>query len=60
MGRGHEHGEQRWVGLGCVRREVVNVVFTPRGNRVRVISLKRALRRERQADFRALQRTESV
>lgn len=49
-----DYGEQRRVALGCVQDEIVNVVFTHRGHYVRIISLRRASHRERQAYVQSL------
>jgi len=51
----YDYGEQRWVGLGRIQDVVVNIVFTRRGDRIRVISSRRANHRERQVYFQFLQ-----
>lgn len=51
----HDYDEPRLVGLGRIQDVVVDIVFTRRGDRIRVISLRRANRRERQLYFRFLQ-----
>ena len=55
----YDYGEQRSVGLGCIQDVVVNIVFTRRGDRIRVISLRRANHRERQLYFQFLQTAQS-
>ncbi len=42
-----DYGEQRLVGLGQLEGAVVVIVFTKRGNIIRVISIRRANRNER-------------
>ena len=45
-----DYGEQRWVGIGRLRAQVVVVVYTEPGeDLVRIISLRKALRHERSA-----------
>jgi uncharacterized DUF497 family protein len=45
-----EYGEDRWIALGVIRGLVVVMVFTERdkGQVTRIISLRKALRHERQ------------
>lgn len=51
-----EYGEDRWVGLGFIDARVVVVVFTePNDETIRVISLRKALRREEQRLFRYIE-----
>jgi hypothetical protein len=37
-----EYGEERWVVLGRVSQTILSVVFTERGERIRLISARRA------------------
>jgi uncharacterized DUF497 family protein len=41
-----EYGEERWIALGRVGRAILSVVFTQRGERIRLISARRANRNE--------------
>jgi len=41
-------GEIRWVGLGKAKARLVAVVFTERAGRVRIISARRARKKERE------------
>jgi uncharacterized protein len=41
-----DYGEDRWIGLGCVEQMILTVVFTLRGQRIRLISARRANRDE--------------
>lgn len=41
-----DYGERRWVAVGLVGPRVLAICFTERGNKVRVISLRRANRKE--------------
>lgn len=52
--RRRDYGETRWVALGQIQQVVVNVVFTMRGSRTRIISLRGANRLERQVYSRCL------
>lgn len=49
--RRYDYGEQRYVSLGelYIRKKpyIVSVVHTPRNNRIRIISARRANRKER-------------
>jgi uncharacterized DUF497 family protein len=50
-----DYGEDRWIGLGMIRSRIVVVVFTERGEDViRIISLRKALKHERQRYEQAL------
>jgi uncharacterized DUF497 family protein len=52
----NEYGEDRWVGIGFLRRRIVVVVFTERGEDIiRIISLRKALRHERKKFEKNLQ-----
>jgi len=42
-----EYGESRFQATGLIAENLYRVVFTPRGGKVRVISLRRANERER-------------
>ncbi len=42
----HDYGEPRWVEIGPIGGRVHCLVFTKRGGRIRVISLRKANRRE--------------
>jgi uncharacterized DUF497 family protein len=42
-----EYGEQRFVAVGELGGDIISVVYTWRGNRRRLISARRATRRER-------------
>ena len=46
----HDYGEDRWIGLGMTYGHVVVIVYTERddGETVRVISMRKALKNERQ------------
>ena len=44
-----DYGEPRWVAIGEVASETLAVVYTYRGDRVRIISARPANRRERRA-----------
>ncbi|MBB4212816.1 hypothetical protein EV659_12016 [Rhodothalassium salexigens DSM 2132] len=48
-----DYGEQRYRAFGLIDGRLFCLVFTPRGDRLRVISLRRANARERQAYDRA-------
>jgi uncharacterized DUF497 family protein len=42
------YGEDRWSGIGLLGNRIVVITFTTRGmNRIRVISLRKALKHER-------------
>lgn len=43
----HRRGELRWAALGLVGNRLYHVVFTERGNKTRIISLRLASREER-------------
>jgi uncharacterized protein len=48
-----EYGEDRWIGIGLLTDIVVVIVFTePDPLTVRIISLRKALRHERQRYYR--------
>jgi uncharacterized DUF497 family protein len=44
-----DYGEPRWIAIGQVSSETFTVVYTHRGERIRIISARRANRRERRA-----------
>jgi uncharacterized DUF497 family protein len=51
-----EYGEKRWRGIGTIRGRTVFVVFTERGGgTIRIISLRKASRRERKEYEKAIQ-----
>ena len=45
----HDYGEERWIAIGRVERAILFVVFTQRGERIRLISARRATRNEQQS-----------
>jgi uncharacterized DUF497 family protein len=50
-----EYGEDRWIGIGALGERVVVIVFTERGDDVvRIISLRKATRHERNTYWQAL------
>ena len=51
-----DYGEDRWTGVGMIQGRVVVVVYTEReaGDTLRVISLRKALRHEREQYEKAL------
>lgn len=51
----HEYGETRWIGSAQVGRRLYVTVFTQRGSAVRIISLRKANRREITAYEKATQ-----
>ncbi|MGB8582679.1 MAG: BrnT family toxin [Candidatus Sulfotelmatobacter sp.] len=51
-----DYGENRWVGLGLIRGRTMQAVFTERGpGTVRIISLRKATRREREQYQKAIE-----
>ena len=45
-----DYGEERWVGIGLIQTRTVVVIYTePDHETVRIISLRKALKHERQA-----------
>jgi hypothetical protein len=51
-----DYGEDRWQGVGLLRGEVVVVIFTqPKPDIIRVISLRKAKKHEREGFEKALQ-----
>jgi uncharacterized DUF497 family protein len=42
-----DYGEARWLALGIAEDRLCSLAFTIRGQRIRVISLRRASRKER-------------
>ena len=42
----HDYGEERWIAIGRVERAILFVVFTQRGERIRLISARRATQNE--------------
>ena len=45
--RSDQHGETRWAATGYIQDRLYRVVYTERGNRRRIISLRKANARER-------------
>ncbi len=51
----HEYGEERWQGVGQLRGRVVVMVWTVRlSDRIRIISLRKAVKHEKDAFARAV------
>lgn len=51
-----DYGESRWIGIGTIRGRTAVVAFTERGpDTIRVISLRKATRRERKQYEKAVQ-----
>jgi uncharacterized DUF497 family protein len=51
-----DYGEDRWLGIGKIRARTVVVVFAERGaNNIRIISLRKANRREQKEYEEAIQ-----
>jgi uncharacterized DUF497 family protein len=51
-----DYGERRWTGLGSIRGRTVHVVFTePDSGTIRIISLRKASRRESEQYEKAIQ-----
>ncbi len=51
-----DYGESRWVGIGTVHGRTAVVVFTERGaETIRIISLRKATRREREQYKKAVE-----
>lgn len=42
-----DYGETRWLALRLIGKRLFSLAFTLRGNRIRVISLRRTSRKER-------------
>jgi uncharacterized protein len=55
--RRHDYGEMRFLALGEVAGQVINVVYTWRRRRRRIISARRASRDERQRYYASIQRS---
>jgi hypothetical protein len=52
----YDYGETRYLGIGFLRNIIVLVVFTERnGDTIRIISLRKAKRDEREKFFKYLQ-----
>ena len=52
----HDYGEDRFIGIGLLRARVVVFVFTEKnGDTIRMISLRRARRNEREKFFKFIQ-----
>ncbi len=41
-----DHAEPRWIAIGLIGALLYSVVFTERGDNIRIISLRKATRRE--------------
>lgn len=51
-----DYGEKRWIGIGAIRGRTAVVVFAERGpETIRIISLRKATRRERKQYEKAIQ-----
>jgi uncharacterized protein len=51
-----DYGEKRWIGIGTIRGRTTHVVFTePVPETVRIISLRKATRRENEQYEKAIQ-----
>jgi uncharacterized protein len=51
-----DYGEKRWVGLGLIGARAIQIVFTePRAGTIRIISLRKASKRERKEYEKAIQ-----
>ena len=44
-----DYGEERYIALGSIQRRIFVVVFTHRGNNLRIISARKANEREQRA-----------
>lgn len=44
----HDYGEERWIALGRVEDVTVAIVYTMRGDTVRIISARKANRHEKE------------
>lgn len=42
----YDYGEARWVTIGFINKKLHVMVYTIRGNKIRIISLRKANRRE--------------
>ncbi len=42
-----DYGEERWIALGLIHKRLHVLVYTLRGSKIRIISLRRANKRER-------------
>jgi uncharacterized DUF497 family protein len=42
----YDYSEVRWITIGCIRKKLHVMVYTIRGNKIRIISLRKANRRE--------------
>lgn len=51
-----DYGEERWIGIGFISTIALVVVFTePDDETIRIISMRKALRREQQRLFRYIE-----
>ena len=46
VGSSDRHGETRWAATGYIGNRLYRVVYTKRGDRIRIISLRRASAKE--------------
>lgn len=44
--RRHDYGERRYRALGMIHERLFQIVFTPRGSKIHIISLRKANARE--------------
>jgi uncharacterized DUF497 family protein len=49
-----DYGEQRFVTIGLVKGRVISVVHTETGEKIRIISARKATRREQEAFFETI------
>jgi uncharacterized DUF497 family protein len=49
-----DYGEQRFVTFGVLERQVLAVVHTEKDDEIRIISMRKATRREEQSYFSAI------
>lgn len=54
LDRGSDPSEERWVAIGLIDETAVVVVYTDRGERLRLISARHATKQEREMLFREL------
>ena len=43
-----DYGEPRYIGIGFIGNAVVVIVFTERGDKIRIVSARKALKHERE------------
>jgi hypothetical protein len=49
--RNDRHGEERWLALGLIEGVAIAFAYTKRGDRIRIISARRANHYERETDL---------